>query len=324
MPTGQVATNDFAQITLDLSTEWTLHHRAGAPDLYPEARRGEIDALNEDVFRDVNDGVYRAGRAGTQAAYDAAYTALFGRLDRLTGRLTSQRYLVGNTITEAGVRLFTTLVRFDAAYHNRFKCNRRKLTEMPVLWAYARDLFQTQGVGDTVDVLQIKRHYYEVQTDVNPLGIVPAGPDLRGWTLPHHRDELGSHPFGDGTPPGPPVHDEAVTGCPTVNPALPANRASTRHSRQDALHTHEEDTVMKIANIVAGDVGVTPAASNAEAVAGADAVVLAMPFTTLSAVAADLAGFSGLFIDATNPLTEDMSGLSVTDRAGAQHVADAR
>src|SRR5687768_10683720 len=162
IPTGQVVTNDYAQITLDLSTEWREHHRPGAPDLYPEQLRDEIDAVNDVVFRDVNNGVYRCGFAGDQRAYERAYVRLFERLDWLSERLQRRRYLVGETITEADIRLFTTLVRFDAVYHRHFKCNRHKLGEMPVLWAYARDLFATPGFGDTVDFVHIKRHYYEV------------------------------------------------------------------------------------------------------------------------------------------------------------------
>lgn len=110
---------------------------------------------------------------------------------------------MGESITEADVRLFTTLVRFDPVYHGHFKCNRNKLTEMPALWGYARDLYQTPGFGDTVDFVQIKQHYYIVHTDLNPLGIVPDGPDLSGWLTPHGREALGGRPFGDGTPPGP-------------------------------------------------------------------------------------------------------------------------
>jgi glutathionyl-hydroquinone reductase len=210
VPSGQVVTNDFAQITVDLSTEWTAHHRKGAPDLYPEHLHDEIDEVSGLVYRDVNDGVYQAGFAGTQEAYEDAYRRLFDRLDWLAERLEGQRYLVADTMTEADVRLFTTLARFDAVYHNHFKCNRNKLTEMPVLWAYARDLFQTPGFGDTIDFDHIKRHYYEVHRDINPTGIVPAGPDLSGWTTPHGRESLGGRPFGDGTPPGPPPPDERV------------------------------------------------------------------------------------------------------------------
>lgn len=220
IPSRQVVTNDFAQITLDLSTEWSEHHRDGAPDLYPEPLRDEMDEVMELVYRDINNAVYEAGFAGTREAYVDAYERLFARLDWLEERLRGQRYLMGDAITEADVRLFTTLARFDAVYHTHFKCNRNKLTEMPVLWAYARDLFQTPGFGDTIDFNHIKRHYYEVHTDINPTGIVPLGPDLSGWATPHGREELGSSPFGDGTPPGPPTPDERVPveHNPTLGP----------------------------------------------------------------------------------------------------------
>ncbi|WP_037578010.1 glutathione S-transferase family protein [Phaeacidiphilus oryzae] len=210
IPSGAVVTNDYPRITVDLETEWTAYHRDGAPDLYPEAHREEIEEVGELVYRDVNNGVYQAGFATGQSAYEAAYQRLFARLDWLGERLADRRYLVGDTITEADVRLFTTLVRFDAVYHGHFKCNRAKLTELPVLWAYARDLFQTPGFGDTVDFAHIKRHYYVVHSSINPTGIVPAGPDLTGWLTPHGREALGGRPFGDGTPPGPTAPGEAV------------------------------------------------------------------------------------------------------------------
>nr|WP_260462044.1 glutathione S-transferase C-terminal domain-containing protein [Streptomyces lateritius] len=210
VPTGEVVTNDFARITLDLGSQWAAHRRDGAPDLYPEPWRDEIDEVAEDVYRDVNNGVYRCGFAGSQKAYDRAYRSLWERLDLLEERLSGRRYLVGDTITEADVRLFTTLVRFDAVYHGHFKCNRQKLTELPALWGYARDLFQTPGFGDTIDFEQIKTHYYVVHHDINPTGIVPLGPDLRGWLTPHGREALGGRPFGDGTPPGPPPPSERV------------------------------------------------------------------------------------------------------------------
>lgn len=208
--TGQVVTNDYAQMTLDFSSEWRDHHREGAPDLYPEHLRAEIDSVNRRVFTDVNNGVYRCGFAGSQEAYDRAYERLWSALDWLEERLTDQRYLVGDTITEADVRLFTTVVRFDAVYHGHFKCNRNKLSEMPALWAYARDLFQTPGFGDTVDFVQIKQHYYIVHKDINPTQIVPQGPDLSNWLEPHGREALGGRPFGDGTPPGPVPEGERV------------------------------------------------------------------------------------------------------------------
>lgn len=208
--TGGVATNGFQQLTLDFSTQWTAFHRSGAPDLYPEALRAEIDEVNAAVYEDVNNGVYKCGFAGSQASYERAYAALFARLDALSERLATRRYLVGDTITEADVRLWVTLVRFDAAYHGHFKANRQKLTEMPVLWSYSRDLFQTPGFGDTIDFEQIKQHYYGVHRSINPTGIVPVGPDVSGWLTPHGREELGGRPFGDGTPPGPPPTGERV------------------------------------------------------------------------------------------------------------------
>ncbi|MER5391278.1 glutathione S-transferase family protein [Saccharopolyspora sp. NPDC002686] len=197
----KVVTNDYPQITLDLSTQWRAHHREGAPQLYPEHLRAEIDEVNAAVYADVNNGVYRCGFATSQQAYEQAFERLFARLDWLSERLADRRYLVGDTITEADVRLFTTLVRFDAVYHGHFKCNRQKLSELPVLWAYARDLFQTPGFGDTVDFDHIKRHYYATHHQINPTGIVPLGPDPSGWRTPHGRESLGGKPFGEGTPP---------------------------------------------------------------------------------------------------------------------------
>ncbi|SFO95107.1 putative glutathione S-transferase [Amycolatopsis arida] len=210
VPSGKVVTNDVPRITLDLETEWTAHQRPGAPDLYPEPLRDEIDAVNARVYADVNAAVYEAGFATTQSAYDDAYRRLFTCLDELSERLADRRYLVGDTITEADIRLFTTLVRFDPVYHGHFKCNRHKLAELPVLWAYARDLFQTPGFGDTVDFDHIKRHYYVVHGNVNPTGIVPNGPVLAEWATPHGREELGGRPFGDGAPPGPPPPAEVL------------------------------------------------------------------------------------------------------------------
>jgi glutathionyl-hydroquinone reductase len=208
--TGQVVTNDFAQITLDFSTEWAKFHREGAPQLYPDELRGEIDEVAQRIYTEVNNGVYRCGFAGSQEAYDKAYDRLFTALDWLSERLANQRYLVGDTITEADVRLFTTLARFDPVYHGHFKCNRQKLSEMPVLWAYARDLFQTPGFGDTIDFVQIKQHYYIVHKDINPTQIMPKGPELSSWLTPHGREALGGKTFGEGTPPGPTPEGERV------------------------------------------------------------------------------------------------------------------
>lgn len=205
---GKVVTNEYALLERDLSTQWRGLHREGAPDLWtdPEA----IEEIGKGIFHDVNNGVYKCGFASSQAAYDRAYDALWSRMDELSEHLSTRRYLVGDSITQADIRLWVTLVRFDAAYHGHFKANRHKLTELPVLWAYARDLFQTPGFGDTIDFEQVKQHYYGVHASVNPTGIVPKGPDTAGWTTAHGREELGGRPFGDGTPPGPPPESERV------------------------------------------------------------------------------------------------------------------
>ena len=185
--TGAVVTNDFPQITEDLFFEWKAFHKEGAPDLWPTALRDEMEEVMRRVYTEVNNGVYRCGFAGSQKAYDEAYDRLWAAMDWLEERLGGRRYLMGDAITEADVRLFTTLVRFDPVYHGHFKCNRSKLTELPNLWGYARDLFQTPGFGNNVDFEQIKRHYCVVHTDLNPLSIVPQGPDLSGWDTPHGR-----------------------------------------------------------------------------------------------------------------------------------------
>lgn len=210
VPTGEVVTNDYPQITLDFSTEWREFHRPGAPDLLPADRVDEMWPLIDEIFTEVNNGVYRCGFATTQEAYEAAYDRLWVAMDRLEERLATRRYLMGDTITEADVRLFTTLARFDVVYHGHFKCNRNKLTEMEHLWGYARDLFTTPGFGDTIDFTQIKTHYYVVHTELNPSGIIPGGPDLSVWLEPHGREALGGSPFGDGTPPGPPPEAERI------------------------------------------------------------------------------------------------------------------
>jgi len=187
VPTKVVVTNDFPWITHDFYFEWRDHHRPDAPDLWPEEQRAEMEQVMDRVFVDVNNGVYECGFAGSQEAYGEAYDRLWSALDWLEDRLADRRYLMGDAITEADVRLFTTLARFDAVYHGHFKCNRNKLTEMPHLWGYARDLFQTPGFGETIDFDQIKTHYYVVHTDLNPSGVVPKGPDPAVWQTPHGR-----------------------------------------------------------------------------------------------------------------------------------------
>jgi putative glutathione S-transferase len=184
--TGRLVTNNFADITIDFEIAFTAYHRPGAPDLYPEPLRAEIDAITDVVYEDVNNGVYKAGFATSQRAHDAAVQALFNRLDWLDARLARQRYLVGSRLTEADVRLFTTLVRFDAVYYLHFKCNLRRLVEYSNLWAYARDLYQQPGFGETVNFDHIKRHYYLTHDHINPTRIVPQGP-MVDWTAPHSR-----------------------------------------------------------------------------------------------------------------------------------------
>jgi glutathionyl-hydroquinone reductase len=146
-------------------------------DFYPEAHRAEIDAINERIYANLNNGVYRAGFATHQATYEEAAGGVFDTLDWLEARLARQRYLVGDRLTEADIRLFTTLVRFDPVYHGHFKCNRRMLIEYPSLWAYTRDLYQHPDVRPTVDFRHIKGHYYGSHPSLNPSGVVPIGPE---------------------------------------------------------------------------------------------------------------------------------------------------
>lgn len=179
---GRLVTNNYPDITIDLETQFAAFHQPGAPDLYPPALRDEIDAVNELVYADVNNGVYRAGFATSQAAYEGAIDALFARLDWLEARLAGQRFLVGGQLTEADIRLFTTLVRFDAVYYGHFKCNLRRLVDYPRLWAFTRRLLALPGVAGTVNFEHIKRHYYGSHRTINPTGIVPMGPVI-DWTV---------------------------------------------------------------------------------------------------------------------------------------------
>ena len=185
---GELVTNDFPWITHDFFHEWREYHRDDAPDLWPTDLREEMEQVMQRVFTEVNNGVYRCGFAGDQESYQEAYDRLWTAMDWLEERLASRRFLMGEAITEADVRLFTTLARFDAVYHGHFKANRVKLTEMPQLWGYARDVFQTAGFGETIDFAQIKTHYYVVHTDINPTQVVPAGPEPDVWLEPHGRD----------------------------------------------------------------------------------------------------------------------------------------
>ena len=155
-------------------------------DYYPENLREEIDELNERIYNNINNGVYKAGFATTQQAYEDAVVPLFNTLDWLDDRLKSQRYLTGDQITEADWRLFTTLIRFDAVYVGHFKCNLKRLVNYPNLWSYTRDLYQQSGVAETINMHHIKQHYYGSHTTVNPAGIVPLGPEI-DFYKPHNR-----------------------------------------------------------------------------------------------------------------------------------------
>ena len=159
-------------------------------DFYLPALRAEIDALNATIYETVNNGVYRAGFASTQAAYEEAFHMLFATLDQIEARLTTQRYLLGATQTEADWRLFVTLVRFDAVYHGHFKCNLRRIVDYPNLSGYLRNLYQEPGIAETVNFDHIKRHYYMTHDEINPTRIVPAGP-LLDLDAPHGREGVG-------------------------------------------------------------------------------------------------------------------------------------
>jgi putative glutathione S-transferase len=187
--TQRIISNDMAQITIMFETEFTGYHRPGSPDLYPAAMRREIDAVATLIYYAVNIGVYKAGLATTQAEYEEAFDALFATMDALDERLARRRFLLGSEPCEADVRLFPTLARFDAVYYTLFKCNLRRLIDYQYLWGYARDLYQRPGFGDTTDFDQIKRHYYQTQSWVNPSRIVPKGPYI-SWLEPHGRDRI--------------------------------------------------------------------------------------------------------------------------------------
>jgi glutathionyl-hydroquinone reductase len=187
--TQRIVTNDFPQITVMFETEFSAYHRPGAPDLYPAAQRREIEAVAALIYHTVNNGVYKAGLATTQADYEEAFDALFTTLDALEDRLTRRRFLLGSQLSEADVRLFPTLARFDAVYYIHYKCNLHRLTDYQQLWGYARDLYQRPGFGDTTDFDQIKRHYYQTQDWINPSRIVPKGPYV-SWLEPPGRERL--------------------------------------------------------------------------------------------------------------------------------------
>lgn len=193
--TGTMVSNESSEIIRMLNSAFD---GAGAKpgDYYPESLRSEIDVLNARIYETVNNGVYRAGFATSQAAYEEAIRPLFETLDWLEQRLADRRYLCGDRATEADWRLFTTLLRFDAVYVGHFKCNLRRLVDFPNLWAYARELYQWPGVKETVHFDHIKGHYYQSHRQINPTGIVPLGPIL-DFDAPHGREIVGRPPAQD-------------------------------------------------------------------------------------------------------------------------------
>ena len=177
---GRLINNESAEILR------ILNDGLAGPDYYPEALREQIDAWNDRIYPNLNNGVYRAGFSRTQEAYDAAVMQVFEMLDELEAHLTDNQYLVGDVMTEADIRLFPTLARFDHGYHSGFKCNKRRIVDYPNIWAYARAIYQMDGVAETVD-FDIYRRGYNSQSELrNPLGIIPIGPDM-DWNTPHGR-----------------------------------------------------------------------------------------------------------------------------------------
>ena len=186
--TGTIVSNESSEIIRMFNSAFDEWGNAEA-DFYPAEAREEIDAVNDEVYDNLNNGVYKSGFAGTQVAYEEAVTALFGTLDGLEARLGRHRYVTGNRITEADWRLFPTLVRFDPVYHGHFKCNLRRLRDYPNLWNYTLELYQTPGVAETVNLSHIMQHYYGSHESINPTRIVPRGPDI-DYAAPHDRGRL--------------------------------------------------------------------------------------------------------------------------------------
>ncbi len=187
---GTIVSNESSEILRMFNTAFNgLEGVDSGLDLYPEPLRQEIDAVNERIYRDINNGVYKTGFAGTQAAYEDAFDALFARLDEMEERLARNRFLVGDRPTEADWRFFVTLIRFDAVYLTHFKCNRKRVADYRNLSNYLRELYQVPGIAETVNVRHIKEHYFRSHESLNPKGIVPKGPEL-DFDGPHDRHRL--------------------------------------------------------------------------------------------------------------------------------------
>ncbi|MFQ3320780.1 MAG: putative glutathione S-transferase [Natronomonas sp.] len=186
-----IVNNESREIMRNLTTAFA--DAGNGVDLAPPELREEIDQVLDDIYEPINNGVYRTGFAETQQAYDKAVSELFDALDHWNGVLEDQRYLVGEQLTEADIAMYTTLVRFDEVYHAHFMCNHKLIREYDALWPYLRDLYQTQGFGETTHMSHIKEHYYTTHPDVSPKRIVPMGPNP-GFEAPHDRDSLAGEP----------------------------------------------------------------------------------------------------------------------------------
>lgn len=173
-----IVNNESAEIIRLFNAEFNVLAKNPQLDLYPEHLREEIDELNSWIYRDINNGVYRCGFSRTQDAYHKAFNRLFSAIDKVALILDKKRYLLGDQLTEADIRLFTTLVRFDAVYYTHFKCNARRIIDYPSLWRFVRDIYHQNGVAETVNMDHIKKHYYQSHTHINPYGIVPDGPEI--------------------------------------------------------------------------------------------------------------------------------------------------
>ena len=181
-----IISNESSEIIRMFNSSFDAFAKNDVPDFYPEAQREAIDSVNELVYHNINNGVYKNGFATTQEAYEEAYNALFNAMDSLEELLNKQKYLAGNQLTEADWRLFTTLLRFDPVYYGHFKCNKKRLVDYPNLWALTRELYQYPGVAETVNIPHIKAHYYGSHETINPTGIIPCGPDI-DFNEPHNR-----------------------------------------------------------------------------------------------------------------------------------------
>ena len=194
LQTGAVVNNDYFNLTTYFETKWKKYHKKNAPELYPEELREEIDKLNDYIFRNVNNGVYKAGFATSQEAYSDAFKLVFDAFDVLEERLSKQRFLFGDYITESDIRLYVTLARFDVAYFNGFRVNKKMLKDYPNLWGYARDLYAESAFGDNTHFEAIKKHYHLCCLKTNPYNILPLGPDLSIWKIPTDRAKLSKDP----------------------------------------------------------------------------------------------------------------------------------